>query len=182
MRLSKLVGAYRDGVEMKQLRCSCNCGAAITRHKNERAHQFATRRYASAECVPRGRTHTFTPKPCKTCNQLFGRKRFPTGRLESKRDFEKRRSCALHTRRGGSRAASKSLAAVVTPPLPPQAPVAIVNRALPDPRAASWQTVASAPVENPCPEHPTERASSCTCCNLKTRHQTRKPVAPLIWR
>ena len=55
---------------------------------------------------------------------------------------------------------------------------------LPDPRSSrGWQTVAPATPENPCPKHPTERAESCTCCNIKPRHQARKPNAiQPIWK
>ncbi len=169
-------------------RCACGCSRVLKQRPQEDAWNFTRRLYASRECAVRARTMRLEPRYCEyeACGGLIVRGRQPSGKLQTPRDYSARKYCSracantpksATSPRRSARAASKPKPAPLShPTVSKPSNELVAPRALPDPREKQWTTVASAAVENPCPEHPTERASSCTCCNLVKHHQTRKPV------
>ena len=126
----------------------------------------------------------------KYCNQYCANWGRHNGRSLEITEAKRQKSAAYEAQQAPQRppvspqTSSSPKPRVVAPSKPVQRNTAPpVNRPLPDPRSSVWTTIAPAPVSEPCPLHPTERASSCTACRIPVRHQARKPNAiQPIWK
>lgn len=179
--------------------CACGCGVLLVRRKREHACDFRKRLYATRACVKKGQTVQTKPKVCQECGAVFERRRRADGRLESSTNYDIRRFCSrpcadldwskrLRERNATPKpvppppkTSPKPLRAkrrIETPAVPSKAADSITAprepTKLPNPKPQVWQTIMpSQPVES-CPDHPVERAGSCTVCGLLRRSPSQK--------
>ena len=121
--------------------CDCGCKTVLTRRSNESQSHFKARKFVSQEHGDAYRTavrHSRLPVgTCEKCGATYGKRRHPSGKYESRRDFENRRHCADCTRPWNSGENRQ--------PAKPPTPLSPFNPAtrLPDPRP--FQTLTDNP-------------------------------------
>ncbi len=82
--------------------CRCGCKTVLTRNPSESQARYKARPYVSQLHADAHRTaarHSRLPvRICEKCGATYSKRRHPSGKYESRRDFEDRQYCADCTR------------------------------------------------------------------------------------